>query len=321
MVDFMSLWTKLVVFFFITILFVSCSSLTEDKKLLVASNLILKTDALVTKSSPSRKPIKLINVHTEEIVYELTPDELGYREGKEAYTKNLVVLAEKLARGKDGIDQRMENPKLLPDGSITNGKPEIIMREKEFVEALSVLGYYGTAVELPIYIQQPSFTSEDIVDINEVVIGEYTTRYNAAVTGRSENIRLSAESIENLILGPGDTFSFNTIVGQRTEARGYKNANVILDGDLVAGLGGGICQTSTTLYNAADYSGLTIIERRPHSLPISYVPKGRDAMVSWGTSDLRFRNDYTFPVILRTYITSGQIKIEVRVSKENANKQ
>lgn len=315
----MSMWTKLVVIILITILLVSCSSLKEDKKLLVASNLVLKTEALFTKSAPSRKPIKLINVHTKEIVYALIPDNLGYREGSEVYTKNLIDLAKKLARGKDGIDQKMVNPTLLPDGSTTKGKPEIIMREKELVEALIVLGYYGSEVELPMYIQQPSFTSEDIVNINEVVIGEYSTRYNAAVTGRSENIRLSAETINNIILGPGDDFSFNTIVGQRTEARGYQRANVILDGDLVEGLGGGICQTSTTLYNAADYSGLTIIERRRHSLPIAYVPKGRDAMVSWGTSDLRFRNDYTFPVILRTYITQGQIKIEVRVSKENAD--
>lgn len=315
----MSLWNKLVVLILITIFFVSCSSLREDKKLLVANNLVLKTEDSVTKSAPSRKPIKLINVHTAEIVYELIPDELGYREGQEAYTKKLVDLAKKLARGQDGIDQRMVNPTLLPDGSTTKGKPEIILREKELVEALIVLGFYGTTVKLPIYIHQPSFTSEDIVDIDEVVIGESTTRYNAAVTGRSENIRLSAESIENLIVGPDDTFSFNTTVGQRTEARGYKRADVILDGDLVEGLGGGICQTSSTLYNAADYSGLTIIERRPHSLPISYVPEGRDAMVSWGTSDLRFRNDYPFPVILRTYITPGQIKIEVRTSKENAN--
>lgn len=315
----MSLWTKLVVLFLITIFLVSCSSFKEDKELLVASNLVVKTEDLVTKVEPSRKPIKLINVHTGEIVFELTLDGLGYRDGEEVYTKNLVDLAETLARGADGIDQKMENPRMLPDGTITKGKPEIILREKELVEVLIALGFYGNEVELPIYIQQPSFTSEDIMDINEVVIGEYTTRYNAAVTGRSENIRLSAASINYLILGPGDTFSFNTIVGQRSEARGYKIANIILDGDFVEALGGGICQTSTTLYNAADYSGLTIIERNPHSLPISYVPTGRDAMVNWGTSDLRFKNDYPFPVLIRTYITQGQIKIEVRVSKENAN--
>ncbi|WNF35337.1 VanW family protein [Bacillaceae bacterium IKA-2] len=314
----MALWSKLVILILITIFLVSCSSIREEEQILVASNLIVEMEESVTKSTPSRKPIKLINVHTAQIVYELIPDELGYREGQEAYKKNLVELAKKLARGEDGIDQRMVNPKLLSDRSTTKGKPEIIMREKELVEVLSVLGFYGTEVELPIYIKQPSFTAEEIVDIDKVVIGEYSTRYNAEVAGRSENIRLSAESIEGLILGTGDTFSFNSIVGQRTEARGYKEANVILEGDYVEALGGGICQTSTTLYNAADYSGLTIIERRPHSLPISYVPEGRDAMVSWGTSDLRFRNDYPFPVILKTYITPGQIKIEVRTSKENA---
>jgi len=302
-----------------TIFLVSCSNHTENNKILVASNLVVKTADLVPKSEPSRKPIKLINVYTEAIIYELIPDELGYRDGQEAYTKNLVDLAKNLARGPDGLDQRMENPILLADGSATKGKPEIIMHEKELVAALIALGYYGTTVELPMSIQQPSFTSEDIIGIDEEIIADYTTNYNAAVTNRSENIRLSAASIDNLILGPGDTFSFNTTVGLRSKSRGYKEANVILDGDFVEALGGGICQTSTTLYNAADYSGLTIIERNPHSLPISYVPTGRDAMVNWGTSDLRFRNDYPFPVLIRTYTTPGQIKIEVRASKENVN--
>ena len=101
-------------------------------------------------------------------------------------------------------------------------------------------------------------------------------------------------------LGVGDIFSFNTTVGERTEARGYQKAKEIVNKKMVAGIGGGICQTSSTLYNAVDQLDVKYVEHHNHSLNVGYVPKGRDATVSWGGPDFRFENSLNVPLLLNS---------------------
>lgn len=128
------------------------------------------------------------------------------------------------------------------------------------------------------------------------VLGTYTTSYSTKQTNRCTNIRLSATAINGTVLSPGETFSFNTVVGQRTTARGYKEAHVFLDGQVTEGVGGGICQVSSTLFNAAMLADMQIMTRVNHGLPVSYVPAGRDATVSWGGPEFKFKNPYAYPV-------------------------
>jgi len=123
------------------------------------------------------------------------------------------------------------------------------------------------------------------------VLGDYTTYFNSQDLPRMNNLRLATSALNNHLIPPGQVFSFNDVVGQRTEAAGYLPA-LIFDGQsVIRGDGGGICQDSSTLYQAVRQAHLTIIEKHTHSLPVSYVPKGQDATVSYGILDFRFRND------------------------------
>lgn len=126
----------------------------------------------------------------------------------------------------------------------------------------------------------------------EKEISSFSTEIKDDSEGRLTNIQITCSLINNTVLAPGDTFSFNDTVGQPTTSRGYQEATIIIDGEHETGIGGGNCQVSSTLYNAVlDLSFISIIERNEHGLPVTYVPEGQDAAVSFGSLDLKFRND------------------------------
>ena len=137
----------------------------------------------------------------------------------------------------------------------------------------------------------------------------YTT-YSSSSDERKSNIELASKSLNNVIIDVNAEFSFNKFVGVRSEKNGYKKAKIILDGEFVDGVGGGVCQVSTTLYNAILLSGLKVIEYHPHSLPVGYIAPSFDAMVS-SYADLKFINDTHNPIILKTFTDGNVIRIEV----------
>jgi vancomycin resistance protein YoaR len=127
------------------------------------------------------------------------------------------------------------------------------------------------------------------------------------------NIALSANAIDQIVLGPGDRFYFNQTVGERTPARGYQKAMEIVNKEFVEGIGGGICQTSSTLYNAVAQAGLEIIELHHHSKEVGYVPINKDATVSWNGYDFKFMNSKDHPVIIKTMtdLTNGSLQVQI----------
>ena len=129
---------------------------------------------------------------------------------------------------------------------------------------------------------------------------EFTTTFDDN-PGRECNIGLALESFDGLVVDDGKVVSFNTVVGPRLSARGYKEAKIIIDGEFVPGIGGGVCQVSTTVFNAVLRAGLRILESHNHSLPISYVPLGLDAMVS-SQADLKFQNTTGSPIYIATRV-------------------
>ena len=175
-------------------------------------------------------------------------------------------------------------------------------------------------MELPLTIFESGYKLEEVNSLDEMVVSSFTTKFDSSVTGRVRNIELSSQAIDNVILGVGDIFSFNTTVGERTEARGYQKAKEIVNKKMVAGIGGGICQTSSTLYNAVDQLQVDYVEHHNHSLNVGYVPKGRDATVSWGGPDFRFENSLNVPLLLKTKVNKekGTVTVEVRTSKTYA---
>ena len=118
---------------------------------------------------------------------------------------------------------------------------------------------------------------------------------------------------------PGEEFSYNNLTGRRTKANGYKDAPVIMNGELTDDVGGGVCQVSTTIFNTAMYSGMNITTRANHSLKSSYVPVGQDAMVNDGWSDFKFKNPYNHPVYVKTVVDNGSVTC--RIYGNNSDKK
>ena len=146
----------------------------------------------------------------------------------------------------------------------------------------------------------------------EIVLrAQFYTSYPTSTEERKANILLATKSIDKTLIDVGGEFSFNRTVGERTEIRGYKRAKIIVGGEFVDGVGGGVCQVSTTLYNAVLLSGLTVTEYHPHSLPVSYIAPSFDAMVNSGSADLRFVNNTDNPVFLRAYADGSVLRIEI----------
>ena len=127
----------------------------------------------------------------------------------------------------------------------------------------------------------------------------------------SSNIHTLGDALDGKLVAPGATFSFNGAVGERTAAKGYQEANAIVKGKLVPQLGGGICQVGTTLFNAAFFAGVPITDRQNHSFYISHYPKGRDATVSWGGPDLKWKNDTKHWIMVSVAYTEDSITISL----------
>ena len=142
----------------------------------------------------------------------------------------------------------------------------------------------------------------------DTVLGDFSTPVMGS-PDRVNNIRLSLAAINNTLVMPSEIFSFNGVVGERTREKGYRNAPIILGETVVPGVGGGICQTSTTLYNAVRAAGLEIVERRIHSIAPSYIQHGRDATVAWPHTDFKFRNDSDYPVIVKAGIQGWRVRV------------
>jgi len=266
-----------------------------------------------------QKPIvvNVIDPNTNALVKTFLPLDLGFETDPESYKKELEKWAKDLARGTEtasGYDQRMILDKIDVNGQIIKGKPQIILDEAELVERVMLASIKGGDVEVPLDVTESGYKPEDVAQLSEVVLASFSTYFNSSVAGRAKNIELSALAIDNIIVGTQDIFSFNTTVGPSDADHGYQPAKEIVNKQLVDGIGGGICQTSSTLFNAVDQVGVSYVEKHHHSLSVGYVPAGRDATVSFGGPDFRFQNTSGVPFIIKTIYGRGKLTVEVRTS-------
>jgi len=142
-------------------------------------------------------------------------------------------------------------------------------------------------------------------------ISSYKTVFDSSQWERTKNIKLAASHLQDILLMPGEEFSFNEATGPRTEALGYQQAYIINNNKFELGIGGGVCQVSSTLYNAVLKAGLPVTERFPHSLPVSYVPEGKDAAVSYGIMDFKFLNNLDVPIVIDSKIVANKLQISL----------
>lgn len=166
----------------------------------------------------------------------------------------------------------------------------------------------GETVEPAFKTIQPLITTHDLetsAPVNAKQIGHFSTPILDTQPDRVENIKVTAQLLNNTVIEPGQEFSFNRIVGIPTQAKGFKLGTVFGDGgELKQELGGGMCQISSTLYNVALDHGMEIVERHPHSKPVSYIAPGRDATI-YDDKDLRFRNTSAQPILIKSWVSGG----------------
>ena len=184
--------------------------------------------------------------------------------------------------------------------------PVLTVDESNLASAVIAAVQDDQVVEVPIK-QAPKKLSDEVLAQITDVVSEFKTNFNAGVRDRSNNIRLATGKIDGVVLLPGERFSFNQTVGQRTVKGGFREAPVFVNGRHETGVGGGICQVSTTLYNASLFANLKIVERTNHSLPVPYVPVGRDATVNWGAQDLVIENNMETPIVLAAEYKPGTL--------------
>lgn len=169
-------------------------------------------------------------------------------------------------------------------------------------------------VRIPVKIDMPEMTAEQLVaSLFRDKLGSQTTLYTYSSDARINNIKLCAAKLNGLVLNPGEEFSFNGTIGQRTTEAGFKAAAAYNDGQVVQEVGGGICQVSSTIYCAAMLAQMTTVERTCHMFVVTYLPYGLDATVSWPGPDYKFRNDRDYPVKIVAYCNDADKSITIEI--------
>ncbi len=225
------------------------------------------------------------------------------------------------------IDQEAENAEIIFDASSNEKfiiKPEkigkCVDKDKLLLQMFDVFNKDNKVIDVPVIEIQPEITAKELEKCTKKQ-ATFSTSYEKSNEDRKNNISVAVAKLNGYRVEGGAEFSFNEVVGERTASNGFKEANIILDGKFVKGVGGGVCQVSTTLYNALLLSGVEITEAKKHSLPISYVPLAFDAMVSWGFSDLKFRNPTNLPVFIEAVADGSNLIFNIYGATLEDNQQ
>ncbi len=222
----------------------------------------------------------------------------------EAYVQELK---QRFDRSPQDARMDLEARKIVPE---VNGQ---VIDLYGAITALNIAAQTGAAqVTFPTVAVPADVTTKQLgIDDISNVLASFKTKFVIREKFRNDNLKLAASKIHGYVMQPGAEFSFNEVVGARTEREGYKIAHVIQSGEMVDGLAGGTCQISTTLHGAAFFAGIGIVTSIPHSRPSSYAAMGLDATVVYPTTDLKLRNDYDFPVAIYFRVARGVSEVKI----------
>lgn len=177
----------------------------------------------------------------------------------------------------------------------------------------------GATVTIPLIKKEPTVSTEQLQSIIFRDILSEKATYVAGTSNRVHNVTLAAAAMNGKILNPGDTFSYNETLGQRTTEKGYLEAGAYVGGKTVQEIGGGICQGSSTLYYCVLYADLEVVERSNHMFSVAYLPLGTDATVNWGTVDFKFKNNTDYPIKIEAFMQDGKLNVKLYGTKVNDN--
>lgn len=194
--------------------------------------------------------------------------------------------------------------------------PEIVGITADKDTFLQLYATTGGKFQMKVQPTFPEVRTEDLnIKFYQDVLGTYTSKYNGNLINRTKNVSLAAEYVNGTVIMPGQTFSYNKVVGKRTAERGFKQATVYTGEGTEEGLGGGICQVSSTIYCAQLRANLKTVSRTNHSYTVAYVPLGQDATVSYGVLDYVFENDTNYPIKIETVMGGGKLTVNILGTK------
>ena len=202
--------------------------------------------------------------------------------------------------------------------------PEVKGVDFDVDKAKKILNEHSDNTEFSIELKytNPKTTLKNLkINLFPDELSTFFTQYDEKNKDRNTNLKIAAAKIDGTILSPGEEFSYNKIVGARSIEAGYKEAKIYQNGKVVDGLGGGICQISSTLYNAVVLANLDVTERFNHQFITSYVKPGRDATVAYGSKDLKFKNNRTYPIRIDVYVSNGMATVDIYGIKEKQEKE
>ena len=271
-----------------------------------------------------------------DATYELTPDGIFATKETTGRALDRAALADVLRSGEAAVEapwvetparsldlEAMANElsaEALParydhdTGKVVDGQVGIAI-DTEAAQYIMDVAAEGERVKLPAEVKYPKMTA---ADLEAVLFRDLLSTTGTKVSGSSErrgNVKLSAEFCNGVILNPGEIFDYNLLVGERTTARGFGEAAAYVNGETVDEVGGGICQTSSTIYYASLLANLEIVDRANHRYISSYIEKGMDATVSWGGPEFRFRNDTDYPIKVETKYEKNTLTVNIYGTK------
>lgn len=226
--------------------------------------------------------------------------------------QNINEMASAINKSKEDANLVRRNGQFVILKEVTGIEMETYALKESIISSIESL--HNAKINIPVNRFEPEVTEEQLRHIGGL-IGDYSTTFKSEEKGRTENIKIAVKSINGNLLMPGEVFSFNESTGPRGVEEGYKEAPVIINGQLVPGIGGGICQVSTTLYQAVVRADIEVVERRNHGLPVGYVPIGQDATVAYGYIDFKFKNNKEYPIYIESYIVDNQVYVKLHSKK------
>lgn len=243
---------------------------------------------------------------------EIVPLQYTYDEKK--LSKILTQLDSKINIIEKGARVYYKNSKFSIKNEEIGKKLNVEKSIEEFNKSINA----GNFDEIPLVVEDviPTALVENVKVIDSV-ISTASTSFSTGDVNRSYNIRHAADTLDGMVIMPGETFSMNSALGPRTIENGYRDAKVILADELVDGPGGGVCQVTTTLYVAVLKAMLNVTERMHHSFTLGYVPPGQDATIADGYIDFKFKNDKDYPLSINAEVTGGNINIRILSKKMN----
>lgn len=295
------------------------------------SSYVIDGDKLIVKNS------------TDGYIIKKDEFEKKMKEAFSSDSKSFEIPVEKVQKEEIDIEKIHKEIYKQPVNAYYTTNPQKIYKEEEGLdfsitvdEAKKLFQEDKEEYIIPLKKLEPSIKVKDLdKGAFPDLLASFTTYYGTGDSGRCYNIYLAAKSITETVVMPGETFSYNNLIGECSTRTGYRESTIYLNGELAKGIGGGICQVSTTLYNAVLRANLEVVQRRNHSLSVTYVPLGQDAMVSIGSSDFQFKNNRDYPIKVVASTGTGnvtcqiyglknsteyEVKLETRVISKTATK-